>query len=190
MALILGIDQSISNTGLALYDTTAPMTAMRLHSFKAEGRDDVDRILNFRRQLSRLIKEWAPDFAAFEAPLSHVQPHVKKVRHLDGVREETTINARTALQLNQIAGACIATLDGRSVRFDVVRPATWRKRFLGYTTNKQREVAGHKSWKHAARAQCEAEGIPARNMDQAEAAGIAVWASECDAWKLLKARAA
>lgn len=190
MALILGIDQSSGNTGMALWDPQEPPSTMRLHSFGAQGGTDLQKVHSFSQQIDRVLKDWGPHFVAFEQPLQHIQPQVKKVKTLHGVREEQTINAHTALLLNLIAGALIRGLMGRKLPHVMVRPATWRGSFLGYSTNKKMQEAGHKSWKHAARAQCERLNIPARNMDQAEAGGIAFWASGCDEWRLLNARAA
>ena len=85
-----------------------------------------------------------------------------------------TVNARPALILNRVAGVTIAVLDGKRRRFTEVAPETWRQHFLGYGRKK-----GFKppDYKRAAKSQCELLGIPARNQDQADAAGIADWAA-------------
>lgn len=190
MALILGIDQSISNTGLALYDTSAPMSAMRLHSFKTPGRTEQEQIEKFGSALDQILRDWKPDFAALERPPQHIQTFKKTIKDLNGEREIDVMNPHMAFILHQVLGSAIRGLQGRKIPRTVVPPDTWRNSFLGYCKRKDRDAAGFKDWKKAARAQCERFNIPARNMDQAEAAGIAVWASGCDAWKLLKARAA
>lgn len=191
MPTVLGIDQSASNTGMCLWDVNEPLSTMRLHSFKADGYTDVEKVESYRDQLIKTIFDWKPDFIAFEEPLKHIQPQVKRVQTLEGVHETPTVNAHTALLLNMIAGATIAVILGRGrIPYRMVRPATWRKSFLGYTTSKDLDRHGFKNWKQAAMAQCERFRIPARNQDQAEAAGIAFWASGCDEFKMMKARAA
>lgn len=189
MSLILGIDQSSSKTGMCLIDTAESLSTARLHSFATQGTSDQAKVESFSMQIDQILRDWKPEFVAIEEPLKHIQPHTKRVQTLHGVREEQTINAHTPLLLNMIAGALIRGLMGLKLPRTMVRPQTWRKSFLGYTTNKEREKHGHKTWKHAAVAQCERYGIPARNQDQAEAAGIAFWATSCDEWRLLRSKA-
>eukprot|EP00752_Nemacystus_decipiens_P019152 g17208.t1 len=182
MALILGVDQSLNNTGLALWNPKEPHSTMLLHSFKSEGADIYEKLVSFRLQLRNAIKQWRPAFVAIERAQEHATIEEVPVKDLVGGGTKTISRNPMAFHLNKLEGCAIATVAGCGLRFNVVTPATWRASFLGYGRKKGFKAA---DWKRAAKERCQLLNINARNQDQAESAGIAVWASGSEAYRMM-----
>lgn len=168
MTIILALDPA-TNCGWAVYDTDAPVSAIRCGSIKLEGKEAFQKVHSVRSQLPRLVKEHRPDFAVFEAPLSHIPQFSKTKTNMLGEEEvTTTINAGTILQLNRISGAVQTVLEGMGVSCEEVRPMTWQtvipKKIKGNTKDRVRQF-------------CDMFNIIGKNADARDAAVIAIWAA-------------
>lgn len=120
MALILGLDIAIT-TGWAIYDTDKTPSAIVSGSFRAGGKDAdlTERLLEIRRQVPKLIREYRPSFAAIEEPLTVIPRYKKKPRKglidepkpksIDGGK--VFILLRKGMNVQQIASHLDATAD-------------------------------------------------------------------------------
>lgn len=79
MALMLALDVA-TTTGWAVYDTERPPSAVISGSFRTGGEDTplTEKLLEIRRQVPRLIKQYKPDFAVIEEPLAVIPRYKKK----------------------------------------------------------------------------------------------------------------
>lgn len=168
MTVILALDPA-SVIGWAVYDTNGTVSAIRCGSIKLEGKQAFEKVHSVRSLLPKLVKEHKPDFAVFEAPLSHVPQFEKKTTNMLGEEEvTTTINAGTILQLNRISGAVQTVLEGMGIPCEEVRPMTWQslipKHIKGGTKDRVRQY-------------CDMMRIVGKNADARDAAVIAMWAA-------------
>jgi hypothetical protein len=186
MTRILALDIA-STTGWALYDTELPPSAIISGSLKFIGDNSHDKVADMRRKLPRLIKEQAPHFVVYEAPLEIAPKFVKKGKPslLGGEVEtvETTINSRTISMLGRLAGAGEMAVLGQNIPCAEVRAQTWQSIIPRTVSGKPKERA---------KAYCQMLKIVSPNMDSRDACVIALWAAgHCQELKLLeRARAA
>ena len=169
--MILGLDIA-TKTGWALCENSR-FSGIRTGSFKCDGETAEEKARALAVHLIALIKrEGVPKLAVIEQPQRNVQPHKKAPSKLfPDMEMGMTINAATALQLNQLVGSAIGVLTGYGVPYRTVAVATWRK---GFFPAGQRGV-DRQDWKKMAKRQCELLRIPVGNADEAEAVGIAVY---------------
>ncbi|MEC9244647.1 MAG: hypothetical protein VYB05_07745 [Pseudomonadota bacterium] len=184
MALILGLDIA-TTTGFAWYDTDASLSAVRPGSFKIEGECYEARAGEMGQSIIKMVKQTRPDFVVIERPARNVMQHRKKTNDFAGEHEEMTINAGTALLLNQLTGAASAIVRAYQIPFEIVAPETWRKQFLGFG---RRPGWSRKDWKKAARDRCRQLRITVTNDDQADAVGLAFAGPSCQTFKIVQAR--
>ncbi|HEV7253856.1 MAG TPA: hypothetical protein VGN97_12290 [Mesorhizobium sp.] len=174
-------------TGFAWYDTRAELSAIEAGSFRIGPGDYEQRAGEMGSILIRTIKPRRPDFVAIEQPVRNVMPQRKHVSDFAGERDDVTINAGTALLLNQLTGAAAAIIRAYSIPFEVIPPATWRKQFLGFG---RRPGWVRKDWKRATRERCQQLRIHVTNDDQADAVGVAFAGSASQAFKMTERSAA
>lgn len=170
---ILALDVSKSKTGWAFWDTTRHHTSIITGSFKTEGDTLFETVDNFHPSLTKLLKQFNPDYVVFEEGMANIPTYEVERSDMAGERKEVVVNANSSLVLQRLLGDVQGILRGFRKPHESVTPATWRKAFLGYGRK-----TGFKSpdYKRAAKAQCELEGISnVSNADEAEAAGIAFW---------------
>jgi Holliday junction resolvasome RuvABC endonuclease subunit len=180
--IVLGLDLA-TRAGWALYDTRQSVGAIQTGSFTCKGETYEQKARSLSLHLIGVIKRHGkPDYAAIEQPQRNVQPHQKKPSKMfPELQPEMTINAGTALLLNQLVGAAVGVLTGYGVPHETVSVATWRK---GFFPAGQRG-ADRQDWKRMAKAQCELLRIPISNADEAEAVGVAIWAAKAGKhWEL------
>jgi hypothetical protein len=178
--MILGLDIA-TNTGYAFYDGKN-LKDIRSGHFKVTGEEFEHRAADMARQLRELIlrQRESTHFCLIERPHRHIATF-KKAAPSRGLiqqkgEEATTMNAGTALMLNQLAGAAAATLMMLNIHFAVIAPQAWRPMFFG------RGVKAA-DWKRAARDRCRALGIEVKTHDEAEAVAIAAIAQSTPAYK-------
>lgn len=186
--ILAGFDVSSSKTGVAIMDTSSPLTAIITRSFAADGDDLAAKVQSFTRHMLVILREFRPDFAAVEEPLPMI-PSFRKGGGEDLAGEapaSMVVNARSSLVLNALYGSAITALMGMKVPSESVVVETWRKSFLGYGRKRGMKRV---DYKRAAKAQCDMLRIPVRNQDEADAVGI-VWWLQGHSQKLKMMRAA
>ena len=171
--IVLSFDIA-TTTGWALFDTDRHESAIRVGTIKAVGDSHEAKAIDLGQKVIKLFKEHKPDLVAIEQPIRNVMPFRKKKQDLAGEVEETTINAGTALLINQLTGAVMGVVGGFRKPWMVVPSGTWRKHFLGFGRHKGWQ---RKDWKKAARDRCQQLGIAVTNDDQADAVGVVHYAA-------------
>jgi hypothetical protein len=190
--IILGLDQSITRTGWALYRFPGDERHMRCGSFSCSDEADADaKCERFAREIKRLVgpQETRPDFICWEKAKRQISAYPKKP-NADllglGGQDVWTVNADQLL-LPEIQGIIRAATVFYRVPHESVSPATWRAAIYGKGGGKLSRVDA----KARAKEYCQALGIKFSGDDQAEAACIARWAATCSiAFRMLMARAA
>ncbi|MDX0569806.1 hypothetical protein GHK50_19185 [Sinorhizobium medicae] len=180
--LILGLDQSITRTGFALYEYPGNERDMRCGSFSCkDGADPEEKCELFARQFKRLVgpKERRPDFIVWERARRRISAYPKKPNpNLLGLGGDDpalwTVNADQLL-LPEIQGIIRGEAISYRIPHESVPPATWRAAIYGKGGGKLSRADA----KAQARAYCRALRIAAGNEDEAEAACIARWAATC-----------
>lgn len=192
--IILGLDIA-TLTGFAWYETPptnnmhdirAALAAIEPGSFRVAGESYEDRAADMGQRLIGLIKPRRPNLVVIEQPMRNVVQHRKTVQDFGGEHEEMTINAGTALLLNQLTGAAVTIVRAYNVPYLVVPSSSWRKVVYGFGTHKG---WASKDWKKHARQKCSEHGIVVTNDDMAEACWIAK-SGEASAFFKMQARAA
>ncbi len=177
--LILGLDQSITRTGFALYEYPGDERRMQCGSFSCkDAGGPEEKCEMFARQIKRLIgpKEGRPDFIVWERAKRQITRYPKKPNaNLLGIQDAIwTVNADQLL-LPEIQGIVRAAAILYRIPHESVPPATWRAAIYGKGGGKlARDDA-----KERAKAYCKSLGIEAGNEDEAEAACIARWGATC-----------
>jgi Holliday junction resolvasome RuvABC endonuclease subunit len=178
MTLLLGLDIA-TTTGFAWYqpadsqsmnEIKASLSSMEPGSFKVTGEEYEDRAADMSQHMIKLIKTRRPDLIIIEKPIRNVMQHRKTVHDMAGEREEMTINAGTALLLNQLTGCVMGIIRAYNVPYLVLPSSTWRKASYGFGTHKGWTS---KDWKKYARTKCAENKIVVTNDDMAEACWIA-----------------
>ena len=167
--IILALDIA-TKTGWAVYDTSKPPSAIRVGVIATSGETHEQKAALLAQKLVDLIKAEKPQVVWIEEPVRNVMPQKRVRKDAFGEHEESTINAGTALLVNQLTGAAIAIVAGMRLPWGTVASGTWRKTFLGF--GRQRGWT-RKDWKNAAREKCGQLGIVVTNDDQADAVGVA-----------------
>lgn len=186
MTIFLGLDIA-SKCGYALL----PMRNHQLTkcgSFQCPAGSHEQKAAALAGFLIGLIKsEGVPDFAVIEQPQRNVQQYRKSgTRMMPDLQGGLTVNAGTALQLNQLTGAAVAVLTGFDIPWVTVSVSTWRASFFPKGT----KGTDRADWKRLAKEWCERQGIDARNADEAEAVGVAMYGPTCQEFKLRQLEAA
>lgn len=185
--IILGLDPSQA-TGWALYDTSAPLSAIRAGTIKVVGDDYEHKAASLGLGLVKIIKADRPDFIAIEMPLRAApRPPKRKARFMgEETKEEMPsgpgLNA--LISSNQMVGAISAIVGAYRIPFEMIKDSVWRRQFLGFGTHKGWQ---RKDWKRAVRERCMQMRITVTNDDMADAVGVAFAGAACQTFKMLKA---
>lgn len=207
MALILGLDPS-QKTGWALYDTKAPLSAIRCGVLKIEAEKKAfERNAGMLgRALVKLLGEYRdpetkriilPDFAVIEkAPRQpagqYGQPRKaatvkfmgEQMPAQDGDEAESAGGGlQSTLSTNQMAAALCSVLGAYGVPYEAMTSAEWRKPAYGFGT---RKGWGRDDWKKHSREMCRQMRITATNDDMAEACWIAFAGKSCDRFRKME----
>ena len=191
--LILGLDGA-QNTGWALYDTAANLSAIRAGVIKAHGDDYEHKAASLGLGLVRLIKADRPDFIVIErAPRQ--QYGGSAGRRMKFMGEEVADEAdgggtglQSILSTNQMTGGLSGIIGAYQIPFETVMPVTLRKQFLGFGT---RPGWQRKDWKKAVRDRCAQLKITVTNDDMSDAVGISFAGASLQTFKMMqKQRAA
>lgn len=191
--LILGLDQSITQTGYALYEFPGDERHMRCGSFSCKGDDAGEKCDAFARHLKPLIgsKERPIDFICWERARQQISAYPKKKSvDLLGLAAtgaaSLTVNA-DQLILPEIQGIIRAGAIFYRIPYESVSPVTWRAALYGRGGGRMARDAA----KARAKEYCKTLGIKWNNENEAEAACIARWAATCSqTFRLLMAGAA
>lgn len=181
--IILGLDQA-QNCGYALYDTKAPLSAIRVGVIRAkEEKSDKYEDMSARLglELMKLLKTERPDFVALEQPIRTMpggggkkKTKVKFMGEAQTVEKTVGGGMNAVISSNQMTGAAASIVGAFRIPFMTIAPVTWRKCFLGFGTRPGWE---RDDWKRAARERCSSLKIKVTNNDQSDAVGIVVGAS-------------
>lgn len=176
---ILTLDVA-TKCGYAVFDANRHPSSMISGALHFAGSTAFEKVADMRGKLPKLIREYQPDFAAIEAPLSIVPTFTKKKKTMFGDEEfETTINPGTVMQLNRLAGAAQICVAGYNIPCIEVRPQSWLSVI-------DKDIKG--SSKERAKQMCARLKIVARNQDARDACILAYWVSrKCDQFRLMAA---
>jgi hypothetical protein len=178
--LILGLDQSITQTGWALYCYPGDERHMKCGSFSCADGDGAEAKCDlFGYHLKRVIgpKDSRPDFICWEKAKRQISAYPKKPNaDLLGLGGDAimTVNADQLL-LPEIQGMIRASAILYRIPFESVSPATWRAALYGRGGGKLARLDA----KARAKEYCHTLGIRFDNENEAEAACIARWAATC-----------
>jgi hypothetical protein len=181
--LILGLDQSITETGWALYEFPGSEADMVCGQFSSVvvGRDPHAQCIVFGRNLKALIGQQKRadrpiQFICWERASRRITPYGKKVDALPGEDRapQWTVNAKQLL-LVQIQGQIMQAAIDYSAGFEAVDVKTWRAKIFGTGGgNLTREQAKTRALEY-----CRWLGISVDGDNEAEAACVARWAATC-----------
>jgi hypothetical protein len=181
--LILGLDQSITETGWALYRFPGSEKDMVCGQFSSVvvGRDPHAQCVVFGRNLKALIGKQKRakqpiDFIAWERASRRITPYEKDVESLPGEARapQWTVNAKQ-LMLVQIQGQIMQAAIDYSAGFEAVDVKTWRAKIFGVGGGNLTRVQA----KARALEYCRWLGISVDGDNEAEAACVARWAATC-----------
>lgn len=180
---ILAFDQSITNTGFALYDAPGDERAIHCGSFSCDNFSTAEAQCDqFAKEvksiLGRCKKIDEPvDFIGWERASRKITAYRKKdgqgLLPKDGI-PRWTVNA-SQLLLPEIQGCIRGIAISYSLPFESVGSDTWRAAIYGTGGGSLHRAAA----KAAAKQYCRRLGITFANEDEAEAACIAIWMSRC-----------
>lgn len=187
MALILGFDQSITQTGWCLYQWPGNEKLMVCGSFSAKmGHDAEEQCDIFGRQLKRLVGPRRKELSliVWERARRRITAYEKKEDPNDLLtdartgqnwkRPKFTVNA-SQLLLPEIQGMIRAMAIAYRIPYESVPTDTWRADIFGPGGGSMDRGTG----KAAAKTYCRMLGIKANNENEAEAACITRWGATC-----------
>lgn len=186
---VLALDISASQTGWAIYDPPRHVD-MICGKFKCPGQSHEERARAMARELGSIFNLYKPKFLIHEMPLRSVQQYRKRPKGMLGDEPASlTINANTALVLNQLTGAAVGAAALADIPSIPIAVNSWRASvYRGMVTPKGGDSA---AWKRLAREHCRALGIlGASTHDEAEAALIALCAPGMAEYRMVKEMAA
>lgn len=166
--IVMSLDVA-TKCGYAAYDLDRPPSAILSGSLHFDGSNAFEKVADMRRKLPKLIRKYAPDFVAIEAPLAFIPSFTKKSKTMFGEEEQTsTINPGTVMQLNRLAGAAQTCVIGQNIPCIEVTPRSW-----------QRIIPAHIKGPPKARVKqfIESLKIVSPNADARDAVAIAIWAA-------------
>jgi hypothetical protein len=179
--LILGLDQSITQTGWALYEFPGNERRIECGSFSCKDGDAEAQCDLFGQTLKRLIGPRRHDlaFICWERAKRQISAYRKKptAGFFEPVVDAApvwTVNADQLL-LPEIQGMIRASAILYRIPYESVSPSTWRAALYGTGGGKLTTDAA----KVRAKEYCRQLGIRFSNHNEAEAACIARWAATC-----------
>lgn len=186
--MLLALDVA-TNTGWCLYEGGSSRPRIRCGSWRCAGDDFDSKARSLSDHLTRLLREERANgggvtLAAVEEPFRHLP--MKGGKQHGGMfasvpQDGALSNPHTLMVLHAMAGAACAILHQFRIRTEIVRPATWRKSFIGTTRAPVSVARGQTSkWlKQEVRGKAELLGrdlgFHIANTDASDAVGIAFW---------------
>jgi hypothetical protein len=183
--LILGVDPSVTQCGLALYRFPGNERDIECLSFTAKGDSTEEKCTSFGERLLEIVATRRPDFICLEAAMRLIAGYQKRQKvdlagHTVGY---WTPNA-DQMVLPEIQGHVRQLAICRHIGFETVAVKTWRADLYGRGGGS----LGKDEAKRRARDYCRWLGITAKNHNEAEAACLAIWASRCSqTFRLMRA---
>ncbi|MDX0765215.1 hypothetical protein GOD36_23625 [Sinorhizobium medicae] len=174
--LILGVDPSVTQCGLALYRFPGNEREIECSSFSAKGETTEEKCADFGLRLHDICLAHLPDFICLEAAMRLIAGYQKRVKTDLGGKTHGywTPNAHQMV-LPEIQGHVRQLAIDRGIGFETVAVKTWRAALYGRGGGS----LGKDDAKRRARDYCRWLGITAKNHNEAEAACVAIWASRC-----------
>lgn len=181
--LILGLDQSITETGWALYEFPGSEADMVCGQFSSivKGHDPHAQCIRFGRNLKALIgaqkrAKRPVQFIGWERASRRITPYGKKLDSMPGEDRapQWTVNAKQLL-LVQIQGQIMQAAIDYSCGFEAVDVKTWRAKIFG----KGGGDLTRPQAKARALEYCRWLGISVDGDNEAEAACVARWTATC-----------
>ncbi|WP_042776342.1 hypothetical protein [Sinorhizobium fredii] len=174
--LILGIDPSVTQCGLALYRFPGQERDIECFSFSANGDTAEEKCADFGLRLHDFCLGRRPDFICLEAAMRLIAGYQKRTKiDLGGKRLGYWTPNADQLVLPEIQGHVRQLAIDRGMGFETVAVKTWRADLYGRGGGS----LGKDEAKRRAREYCRWLGIAAKNHNEAEAACVAIWASRC-----------
>ena len=186
--LVLGIDQSITQTGFAFYQVPGDERTIECGSFSSDDAPTADEKCSlFGRHLKNLIGPLKREiaFVCWEMARSDIAAYPKKdIALLRGSEAPYwTVNSKQLL-LPEIQGQIRQCCIDYRIPYEAVPVSTWRAALWPGQGHIGRDAA-----KAKAKEYCRMLGIRASNENEAEAACIARWAATCSTkFKMLRFR--
>lgn len=174
--IILGVDPSATQTGLAVVPVPSKDSEVVCASFTAEGDSPEAKADDWGRKFADALTVWKPDYVAHEIAMRFIAGYAKKGRPdlAGGTAGFWTPNS-DQLILPEIQGHLRQACADRGIPFEGVPVKTWRAAMYGTGGGKLDTEAA----KAYARKYCQLVGIDAKNHNEAEAAIIGQWAARC-----------
>lgn len=185
---LLTLDQSITQTGWAVYDTPGPEQSIICGSFSAkEPADDGDKCELFATEVRKLRTKWKPDFMSWEMSSRKISGFQKNADFVDEQmaamgRPRFTVNAKV-LMLPELQGILRGIAVAYLIPHEAVPVTTWRAGML-HNGNMDRDTA-----KRKAKEMCRMLRIKVANHNEAESAMICLWTAQASQkFKMLRWR--
>ncbi|MCA1404650.1 hypothetical protein I6F26_10390 [Ensifer sp. IC3342] len=174
--LILGIDPSVTQCGLALYRFPGQERDIECSSFTSHGDTAEEKCTAFGLRLHDVVLARRPDFICLEAAMRLIAGYQKRVKvDLGGKNHGYWTPNADQMVLPEIQGHVRQLAIDRGIGFETVPVNTWRAALYGRGGG----TLGKDEAKRRAREYCRWLGITFRNHNEAEAACVAIWASRC-----------
>lgn len=174
--IILALDPSATQTGVALYDTGQPERLIRLRSFSAIGKTAELQCADFGLKFADIMDTLAPEFLIHETAMRYIAGYKKRgAPDLGGDKAGFWTPNSDQMILPEIQGHIRQACIDRKVPCDSVAVKTWRADLYGRGGGSLARDAA----KAAAKNYCHRVGLMPKNHNEAEAACIAIWASRC-----------
>jgi hypothetical protein len=176
--VILALDQSITQSGVAWYEAPGDERWIRCASFSCSaGADDDEKCALFAQAAKKLIgRKPRADFICWERASQRISMYKKQQpAWLPDDAPAFTVNPASTTLLHEIQGIIRGLSIAYRIPHESVAPNVWRAALYG--------TGGGKLTKPQAKAKakqyCRQLGISFSNENEAEAACIARWAATC-----------
>lgn len=115
---ILALDQATRITGWSLWDGK---TLLRHGVFETKSKDIVERLIEIRNWLARLIENFQPDLVILEDIQYQEKVEGRKINHGEKINSVTTYRA-----LAELSGVLQTYLRELDIKFELVLSGVWR----------------------------------------------------------------
>lgn len=174
--MILGVDPSVTQCGVAFYRYPGDERSILCNSFSSDGATAEEQGDEFGRKFSEILVVNRPDFICHEAAIRWIAGYAKKGKpDLAGSSGGFWTPNSDQMILPEIQGHLRQAAIDEHIPHEAVAVKTWRAAIYGQGGG---NLSSDKA-KQAARDYCKRLGINAKNHNEAEAACIAIWAARC-----------
>ncbi len=174
--IIVAFDQSIACTGWVAWDITKPESAIIAGSFKSsyqKGLSDEQVFEHFGLSIKKILVKHRPVMVCWETALTNIKSYKSSgKKDMWGQQDGSFTVNPGQLKLRDLQGQIRQCCIDFKLPWECVHPATWKSKFLGKGMGRlPSDEAKKKVVEH-----CRLRRIPIKNHNEADAAGIAVWA--------------